>query len=263
MAELRKLLHAASPPANAQTDLDDLRRRITLRRRSRRAVIVAVVVVALPLLGVAFDYLAPVLDPSEEPRRIEFLDGPAERSERAGRSGHSERGDRRAIAASEVPVEKPSTSSAASRATQIPTESQPEQSAPLPTDALTCIPPTPAVMDWLRSMDWFRSKGDSSLPMSDVTMVEVGPGNDPDETWWIVAAVSYSDAWGVRGEYEPVTFLTTTPSEENPRRGKWINVGRAAGAPKGTYDWSNVSWTGERLARGKTAQAKALTCVPD
>lgn len=254
MAELRELLHAASPPANAQTDLDDLQRRITLRRRSWRAVIVAVVVVALPLLGVAFDYLLPLLDPPDEPRRIEFLDRPGERSERAG---HSERGDRRAIAASEVPTEKPRTSSAASQATQSPTESQPEQSAPLPTDALTCIPPTPAVMDWL------RSNGDSALPISDATMVEVGPGNDPDETWWIVAAVSYSDAWGAYGEYEPITFLTTTPGEENARLGKWINVGRANEAPKGTYDWSNVSWTGERLARGKTAQAKALTCIPD
>ena len=255
MAELRELLHAASPPANAQTDLDDLRRRITLRRRSRRAVIVAVVVVALPLLGVAFDYLLPALDPPDEPRRIEFLDRPGERSERAGRSEHREQGDGRAIAASEVPTEKPSTSSTASQATQNP--SQPEQSAPPPTDALTCIPPTPAVMDWL------RSTGDSALPISHATMVEVGPGNDPDETWWIVAAASYSDAWGAYGEYEPITFLTTTPGEENPRLGKWINVGRALGAPKGTYDWSNVSWTGERLARGKTAQAKALTCIPD
>jgi hypothetical protein len=225
-------------------------------------VIVAIVVVALPLLGLAFDYLLPALDPPDEPRRIEFLDRPGERSERAGRSEHRERGDRRAIAADGVPTEKPSTSSAAGQATQSPTESQSEQSAPLPADALACIPPTPAVMDWLRGMVWYHLKGDSSLPRSDVTMVEVGPGNDPDETWWIVAAVSYSDAWGPF-EYEPVTFLTTTPGEEDPRLGKWINVGRALRAPKGTYDWSNVSWTGERLARGKAAQAKALTCIPD
>ena len=164
---------------------------------------------------------------------------------------------------SEVPptpisTPRPSTSSAASHATQSPTASQSEQLAPLPTQALTCIPPTPAVMDWLRS----EGRGVSGLPRSDVTMVEVGPGNDPDETWWIVAAVSYSDSWGPY-EYEPETFLTTTPGEEDPGLGKWIDVGRALNAPEGTYDWSNVSWTGERLARGKRAQAKALTCIPD
>jgi hypothetical protein len=105
MAELGELLHAASPPAFDEADLDDLRRRVAHRRRTRRSVIVTVVVVVLPLLGVALDRLRPAVDPPDEPRRIEFLDRSPERSERADHRKNSERGERRAIAPSDVPTE--------------------------------------------------------------------------------------------------------------------------------------------------------------
>jgi hypothetical protein len=105
MAELRELLRAASPPASAQADLDDLQRRVTLRRRTRRGVIVAVVVVMLPLLGVAFDYLRPALVAPDEPRRIEFLDRPGERGERRERGEHSGRTERPLVDPSDVPTE--------------------------------------------------------------------------------------------------------------------------------------------------------------
>jgi hypothetical protein len=90
-------------------------------------------------------------------------------------------------------------------------------------------------------------------------MVEVGPGDDPGDVWWVVATRGYSDAWGVRGEYNPPSYLTTTPSGVDAV--KWIYVGRALQAPAGSTDWSAVSWTGERLERGKAAQAAAQACL--
>ena len=118
---------------------------------------------------------------------------------------------------------------------------------------LACVRPSEAVVEWMRSS--FRA----DLAASDVTMVEVGPGNDPNETWWVAAAVSYSDAWGPSA-YNPVSFLTTAPAAGSA--GKWISVGRALMAPKGSTDWSGVSWTGDKRVRGQLAQALALSCLP-
>lgn len=124
--------------------------------------------------------------------------------------------------------------------------------SPVVTGDLTCTPPDEHVLGWLRG----RLRAD--LPESDVVMVEVGPGDDPGRTWWVVAARSYSDSWGAT-EYNPVSFLTTAP--DGSADGHWIHVGRALQAPKGSTDWSKVSWTGDRLARGQQAQALALSCL--
>ena len=125
--------------------------------------------------------------------------------------------------------------------------------APVPSSELTCVAPDERVLGWL------HGKVRDDLPSSDVAMVEVGPGDDPTEVWWVVAARSYSDAWGQRGEYNPVSFLTTAPSAVGT--GAWIDIGRALLAAEDSTDWSEVSWTGDRLARGQQAQALALSCL--
>ncbi len=131
--------------------------------------------------------------------------------------------------------------------------SAPATPAPVASGELTCVAPDEQVLGWLHG----RVRDD--LPASDAVMVEVGPGDSPSETWWVVAARSYSDAWGQSGEYNPVTFLTTAADDSGA--GRWIAVGRALGASKGSTDWSDVSWTGDRLARGQQAQALALSCL--
>lgn len=120
------------------------------------------------------------------------------------------------------------------------------------TGELTCAAPDEHVLGWL------QEELRPDLPASDVVMVEVGPGDDPSQTWWVVAARSYSDAWGGPA-YNPVSFLTTAP--DGSADGRWIHIGRALQAPEGSADWSQVSWTGDRLARGQAAQALALSCL--
>lgn len=124
--------------------------------------------------------------------------------------------------------------------------------SPVSTGELTCVAPDEHVVAWLRG-----SLRDDP-PVSDVVMVEVGPGDDPSRTWWVVAARSYSDSWGAM-EYNPVSFLTTAP--DGSADGEWIHIGRALQAPQGSADWSKVSWTGDRLARGQQAQELALSCL--
>lgn len=117
---------------------------------------------------------------------------------------------------------------------------------------LTCVAPDEHVLGWLHG----RLRPD--LAVSDVVMVEVGAGDDPSQAWWVVAARSYSDSWG-EPEYNPVSYLTTAP--DGSADGRWIHIGRALQAPRGSADWSEVSWTGDRLARGQRAQALALSCL--
>ncbi|ADG73317.1 hypothetical protein Cfla_0400 [Cellulomonas flavigena DSM 20109] len=139
-------------------------------------------------------------------------------------------------------------------ATSTPTVAGPVTAGPGPasTEELTCAAPDEHVLGWLRT----RVRED--LPASDVVVVEVGPGDDPSRTWSVVAARSYSDSWGA-SEYNPVSYLTTAP--DGAVDADWIAIGRALQAPKGSVDWSKVSWTGDRLARGQQAQALALSCL--
>jgi len=127
---------------------------------------------------------------------------------------------------------------------------------------MACKPPTESVMAWL------RQTGHPELPESDVAMVFASPGNNPDEDWWVVAAVSASDAWGgidrVSGmARNDVSFLTNAPDDEKPTQDRWIDVGRPLLARRGVVDWSAVRWPDERIERGQAAQAKALSCLPN
>ena len=137
-------------------------------------------------------------------------------------------------------------------------------------DSLTCQAPSNAVMDWL------HDHGNKDLLTSEVAVVYAGEGNNPGENWWVVAAVSYSDAWGgAQCTGDPngpdrhctfprndVSFLTNAPSTDKPSGDLWISIGRPLGADPGSVDWSNVSWTGERLSHGLEAQQAALSCLP-
>ena len=141
-------------------------------------------------------------------------------------------------------VAAPPTPAVTSPATSTP--------GPVSTAELTCTAADEHVLSWLRE----RVGGE--VPASDVVMVEVGPGNDPAQTWWVVAAGAYSDAWGGPA-YHPISFLTTAPA--GAVDAEWIAIGRGLQMPEGSTDWSDVAWTGDRLARGQQAQALALSCL--
>lgn len=151
-------------------------------------------------------------------------------------------------AAATPPPESPAT------ATPTPAVTSSATATPglVSTEELACAAADEHVLFWLRE----RVGGE--VPASDVVMVEVGPGEEPTQTWWVVAARSYSDSWGGPG-YNPISFLTTAPA--GAVDADWIAIGRALQAPEGSTDWSNVSWTGDRLARGQQAQALALSCL--
>lgn len=135
----------------------------------------------------------------------------------------------------------------------VPTEPSPGVVS-VATPALTCVPADDDLD--LTSLKRFGALR-ADLTPADLVTVEVGPGDDPGETWWIVATASHSDAWGSEGADTPLTFLSTAPSGGDT----WINVSRALQAPVGSTDWSRVSWTGEKLARGQQAQALAISCL--
>jgi len=126
-------------------------------------------------------------------------------------------------------------------------------------------------------MAWIHAHGYESFSPEDAAMVYVGEGNNYGEDWWVVAAVSYSDAWGgaeCTGTIEggdrtcefprsDVSFLTNAPSENKPSGEQWINIGRPLGGAPGSVSWGSVKWTEERLARGQKAQQVALSCLVD
>jgi len=136
---------------------------------------------------------------------------------------------------------------------------------------LACLPPTDGVVEWLHAHGY-------SPPATDIAMVYAGEGEQTGEEWWVVAAVSYSDAWGgaeCAGTYgnedwgceyprNDVSFLTNAPSPYQPSgETRWINIGRPLGGQPGSVTWEDVVWTGERLSKGKDAQVKALSCLPE
>ncbi|MBD8057971.1 hypothetical protein IC607_03200 [Cellulomonas sp. JH27-2] len=138
------------------------------------------------------------------------------------------------------------------RPSVVPTRTPATSATRVSTADLVCVDPTGWAMRWLR--DRFRD----DLPASDVVMVEVGPGDDPSQTWWIVEARSTSDGWGDPTEENPLSFLAT---REPDGAVDAISVGRALEAAHGTTDWSKVSWEGARLARGEAAQKLAVSCL--
>lgn len=111
-------------------------------------------------------------------------------------------------------------------------------------DAMTCVPPTDDVMAWLKNPF-------PSLSEADVSMVYVGAGNTPGDSWWVVAVW-----WKEEDSRQVRSFLTTAPHPDGPTGSKWIPLDGLTGS------WSGTSWTGERLAAGKAAQEKAFSCLP-
>jgi hypothetical protein len=139
----------------------------------------------------------------------------------------------------------------------LPTPGLTESAQPIDTYAdLVCEPPTEGVLQWLTTtynLDRFP------VPASEVAMVRVGPGNNPEEIWWVVAVVTWPFS---EGPSYPLSFLTNSPSGAKPSGERWINVAMNTVRTRSGIDWSPVNWDGERLARGKAAQAKALSCLP-
>ena len=84
-------------------------------------------------------------------------------------------------------------------------------------------------------------------------MVDVGVGMTPGSDWAVVAV--HTDDWPEIGKKLIETWLTTTDGYT-----KWINIGFTWDSEVSS-GWRGVSWTGDRLARGKAAQAMAVTCL--
>jgi len=82
-------------------------------------------------------------------------------------------------------------------------------------------------------------------------IVEVGPGNDPKETWWVVVMISPPDdayQWGERA------FLTNAPNHRDPDAWTWIVL-------EGSDPWAAVNWDKSKLERGQVALAQAKACL--
>jgi len=85
-------------------------------------------------------------------------------------------------------------------------------------------------------------------------MVEVGEGNTPGEYWWVVVWERYSDKWTPHGLYYQ-TYHTNAPGSIDEASEMWIDLGLSTvpdNVPRGQM-WSNLSWTGDRLAQAKEA----------
>jgi len=84
---------------------------------------------------------------------------------------------------------------------------------------------------------------------SNVTMVKVDDENT-GAAWWIVAAT-----WK---EYDLAvirTWLTDVSSQSDASQ--WIYLDKPVGS------WNLVDWPRDRLILGMSAQAKAVSCLPD
>jgi len=90
-------------------------------------------------------------------------------------------------------------------------------------------------------------------------MVAVGPGNQPGESWWIVAIVTNPPDGVTIGT---AVFLTNNPSPRQPSGDQWILVGYRQNSGPLEDLWSWVPWDEQRLSLGRAAQAKALSCLP-
>jgi len=86
------------------------------------------------------------------------------------------------------------------------------------------------------------------MPAADVTMVDVGEGNQPGSDWWIVAWRGYNT-----GERVYATYLTDSPSVDDQAAATWIGF---SGNTNGL-----VEWPADRLACADIASKQALACL--
>ena len=98
------------------------------------------------------------------------------------------------------------------------------------------------------------------VDVSAFVLLWLGEGDTPGEYWWVVVWERYSDEVPY---YQ--TYLTNSPGSADGASATWINVGlsRVPSNDPAEQMWVRVSWTDDRLAQGKAAQAKAVACLPD
>ena len=129
---------------------------------------------------------------------------------------------------------------------------------PVPDGEFVCEPPTQSVMEWINGTLGNRvGEGpQSDLDPGRVAMVQVGPGNDPNEMWWVVVfRTTNSD-----GRLVPFGFLTNSPSENQPSGETWISVTTHLNLT-GPDGWGQVRWSPERIAHGREAEVFAFECL--
>jgi len=117
---------------------------------------------------------------------------------------------------------------------------------PVSTFDLVCSTPSDGIKSWL-------AVNFTDLTDNDVTMVDVGVGMAPGSDWAVVALwrPDLSTAIDVYVD----TWLTTMDGHT-----KWIEIG-GTWQSSVSFGWVGISWTGDRLARGKEAQTMAIACV--
>lgn len=106
-----------------------------------------------------------------------------------------------------------------------------------------------------RSLDWLERQYNPS----DAAMVEVGAGNQPGETWWIVAATGVTTGLPPGSPPVILTWLTNWPGEEMVSGDPWIAVGLDIyGSDIG---FRSVDWPPEKIAKAEVALSAATACL--
>lgn len=125
---------------------------------------------------------------------------------------------------------------------------------------LECEPAADWAMDWVTThYTQSINFNEAPLPEDYFAMVEVGAGDKPGQTWWILAVISHDD-WAGRDDdgnllRHDMSFLTDSD--------QWIDVGSFHATRPDSADWSTMrSWSDERILRGLQAQKRALSCLP-
>jgi len=125
-----------------------------------------------------------------------------------------------------------------------------------------CEPPTNDVVEHINStlgFNW-RTQTPGNATISDIAMVRVGAGNQPEEYWWIVALRNTNPD----GREDNRTFLTNSPSGSQPSGETWIQVWPHINivGPNGERDgWGMVRWPEYRISVGQKAEVIALGCI--
>ena len=124
-----------------------------------------------------------------------------------------------------------------------------QQQAPGDANAeFECEHPSPAVLEELNNFIALPAVG--NLTTNDVVTVLVGPGNDPNVNYWVLAADKPDHDYNTNY----FAYLTNAPGLATPSEALWIRV-NAANA------WENVQWPNDKIARGQLAQAFAVECL--
>jgi hypothetical protein len=103
----------------------------------------------------------------------------------------------------------------------------------------------------------------SAITVDRGVIVKVGEGANPGENWWIVYGLGSRIKSDGRESGDVSRMLTNFLSDYQPSGELWIPISANVSGINATNAtaWENIDWTGDALARGKAALAKAYACL--